>query len=650
MNLHEQETLTLLLENIPTGMSNGVAVFKAAHVDMFVQNLQKSIDNKDSAQLMQKRGLCVDKVVDVIEFAESSYYFNQKDSIRPVIKEALWKLFHTEGDPYVEAVLTGAIGIGKNYMADIAMAYMLYKLSCFHNPQVEFGLAPGSSIIFIQQSKTVALAKKVVFEQFTERLKRAPYFKEHFPYDAGIKSELRFPKNVYLLPVGGSESAAIGMNVYGGLIDEMNFMARVTDSEVTKFTGEYEYDQAERAYLSLIRRMKSRFLQHGKIAGKLMLISSVAYPGDFTDRKADEAKKNKSIFVMKHSQWEALPASFFTGPKFRIEVGNDLKQSSILKEGEVPRDPEDVVEVPIEYKEEFERDIDGALRDLGGIATGTRKPFIPYREMIQKAQEDFMLQTAGIQLFNVPTCVIQEVVDADTPEWERIVNMAYIEECLLDKTVTMATHVDVALSEDAAGLAIGHISGYKTLPSTRYWSTTQKAFVEVTDIKMPIYTIDGVLQIKAPVGGEIDLELIKDLVLFLRQHLQIKWGTMDSYQSAMMIQAFRKVKIRSGVLSVDTSMAPYTEVKLALKDERLLMPKHEVAAKELREVERVKDKVDHPTKGSKDCADAIAGVVFMLQQKEMRGGSATRRKQHVDAEKAPDVRKVRVSGTRKRLR
>ncbi len=57
------------------------------------------------------------------------------------------------------------------------------------------------------------------------------------------------------------------------------------------------------------------------------------------------------------------------------------------------------------------------------------------------------------------------------------------------------------------------------------------------------------------------------------------------------------MKIKSGVLSVDTSIEPYTEVKLSIKDERIYLPMFEYLAKELRELERdnEKDKIDHPS-------------------------------------------------------
>ena len=167
------------------------------------------------------------------------------------------------------------------------MAYQLYLLSVYWNPQAEFGLAPGSNIVFIMQSMKLQLAQKVVFEQFGQRLHLSPYFKQHFPPDASLKTEMRFPANIMVIPVGGQDTGALGMNVFGGVIDEMNFMARTKDSTAVRYTHEEEFDQAERLYTALIRRMKSRFLQMGKLPGKLMLVSSVNYPGDFTDRKID---------------------------------------------------------------------------------------------------------------------------------------------------------------------------------------------------------------------------------------------------------------------------------------------------------------------------------------------------------------------------
>jgi len=548
---------------------------------------------------------------------------------------------------------TGGIGIGKNYMADLAIGYMVYRLSCFHNPQAEYDLAPGSNIVFVMQSMKVQLAQKVVFEQFGARLSASPYFRKFFPYDAMLKTEMRFPNQILVLPVGGQDTAAIGMNVFGGLIDEMNFMARTMGSKHVQYTHEAEFDQAERLYTTLIRRMKSRFMQLGKLPGKLLLISSVNYPGDFTDRKIEEAKKDKTIFVMKLAQWESIPASKYCGDKFLVEVGNEVKMSRIITSREDAIDEQDVIEVPVEYRPDFERDVVAALRDLAGISTGSAHPFIPFRHLIQKAQDDFAAMTGGSQLFTMESCVLSRVVgDPYSPEWENIVAEEYLEEFVMGRDQVFAAHLDVGITQDAAGLALGRIVGYKLLPAAKLWDERVGAFVEVRDLRAPVYQIDGLLQIMPPPGGEVDLELVRDLLLYLHSRLNLGWVSMDTYQSAMMIQGLRRLRVRAGVLSVDQTMGPYAELKQSIKDGRIMLPPHSIAARELREVEKTKrEKIDHPQGGSKDCSDGLAGVVYILGRKEARyGRPGVRRKPGLAGGVDEDaVRHVRISSGRRRL-
>ena len=806
LDIKQGKMFDLITRSIPVSMVDGTPIIGLKDLQGFLSNMIDAVDNDSSVYLGVQRGLRVPYVAPIDEFVQSPMYMNQGSSIWEKTMSELRRLYHPSSN-FVEVVLTGAIGIGKNYFSEMVMAYELYKLSCFYNPQVEFGLAAGSSIVFILQSKTSTLARKVMFNQFMEKIRLSPYFQEHFMFDEGVKSELRFPNNIYVLPIGGSDTGALGMNVFGGCfpagheyllsngelakiedinkvqgkcltysgkkiktstndvqavatghkrlvrlhfsngsclvctpdqrikniyggwvradesydrhftsfstqdlwlagrlsdnayykcllnqrgnlpdyctdlrpreimctkidnlgivvpvydvqlvedthtffsldetkssflltkncIDEMNFMARVQNSVLTTNTDEDVYDQAERLYRVIIRRIKSRFMQKGRVPGKLLLVSSVNYPGDFTDRKIEEAAKEiregktPTIFVMKHSQWEALPADKFSGKRFLIEVGNEMKQSRIIDDKADAIDDDDVIEVPVEYRTEFERDIEKALRDLAGIATGTKSPFIPQRELIVKAQQVHATTYGDKSLFTVQSCALSRMLDPNSPDWELLVNQEYLEDAVLDPSHVFSAHIDVGLTNDAAGLAVGHISGYKLLPSIKVYNERTSAFVEVKDVRAPIYTIDGVLQIVSPPNGEVDLEMIRDLIFYLRSIFFLKWVTMDSYQSAMLIQAFKKVGIKSGILSVDTNTAPYTEVKQALKDERLLFPPHAVTAKELRELERdpEKNKIDHPSSGSKDCSDAIAGTIFVLQRKEVKYGRRSTRR------------------------
>jgi hypothetical protein len=229
------------------------------------------------------------ELVDIETFVCSPEYMGQKDFIRPAILSELKRLLEPDPSRYHEVVLGGGIGIGKNYFADMALAYLVYDLSSFYSPQLEFGLAPGSSIVLMMQSASIKLAKSVLFNQFKARISLCPYFIKNFPFDKKVRTELRFPNDIIITPLSSTDTAALGLNIWGGVIDELSFMPTIIGSKKGGKEGS-TYDQAETLYNTVIRRMESRFMILGKIPGKLFLIGSANYPGNFIDRKIQDTE------------------------------------------------------------------------------------------------------------------------------------------------------------------------------------------------------------------------------------------------------------------------------------------------------------------------------------------------------------------------
>jgi hypothetical protein len=132
---------------------------------------------------------------------------------------------------------------------------------------------------------------------------------------------------------------------------------------------------------------------------------------------------------------------------------------------------------------------------------------------------------------------------------------------------------------------------------------------------LPQIIFDFVLEVRPPKNGEINFEMIRTLLYKLRYtELPIYWVTMDSYQSKDMEQLLRQKGFKTGQQSMDRTTKPYDLLKTALQDGRLLIPTHDKAMKELVRLERdpMTGKIDHPAGGSKDLADAIAGVAHGL--------------------------------------
>ena len=523
-------------------------------------------------------------------FLESDYYLGLAGQIYPAIKEDIRAINSGE---YTEAVLTGGIGVAKTTIALWTSAYQLYLLSLIPSPQLRYGLDKSSEILMIFQSLNKDLARELDYTRFRALIEGSDYFQEVFPFDKELESSLKFKNRIIVKPVSGSDTAAIGQNVIGGVIDELNFMSVVENSKRSVDGG--SYDQAVTLYNSIARRRKSRFMERGKMPGVLCLVSSKRYPGQFTDLKVAEARKElaetgkTTTYIYDKRVWDIKPAHTFTGVWFKVFVGDLTHKPRVLDDDEdlTGLDPELIVEVPIEYKSEFETDIVNALRDIAGVATLATVPYITNLEALSSAFEpdrpsifttdvgDFVARPIGIN---------KKVVQAADPEFPRF------------------AHVDLGLTSDHAGVVIGHVPEFVELDQ------------DGDTIWMPKVVIDGTLRVAPPQNGEINFEKIRKLFYVLKNiGFPLRWITFDSYQSVDSMQILRSKGFFTGTQSMDTSTAPYDVTKTAILEGRLHIPEDKHLQMELARLERtLKGKVDHPPNFSKDVADALAGVVYGL--------------------------------------
>ncbi|SEP45310.1 hypothetical protein SAMN02990966_06488 [Rhodospirillales bacterium URHD0017] len=493
---------------------------------------------------------------------------------------------------YVEAVLTGAIGTGKTTIALFTTAYQLYVLSCLKDPHQFFNLEPSSEIVFAFQSLNKMLAKSTDYERFRAMLTRSPYFCQYFPFSKNITSEMVFPRRIVVRPLSGDVNAAIGSNIFGAILDEINFMAVVEQSK-NAVDGRV-FDQATEMYNSIVRRRKSRFMAAGgRLPGMLCLVSSKRYPGEFTDRKQLEAREEiartgrTGIFVYDRTLWQIKPKGTYGDKHFRLFLGDKTRKPCILGEGvEVARDDAELVmEVPEEFRSEFARDILSAIRDIAGNATFALHPFIVNTKAVSQAfgQCRSVLTMDSTDFISRPSIYTKRILRPEEPRW---------------------AHVDLGLTGDSAGVAIGWVEGFMEV--SRSDNTVEW---------MPQINFDLILEVKPPRNGEIEFENIRKLFYKLReQGMNLKWISFDSYQSADSMQILRQEGFIVGPRSMDKETLPYDVMKTAFYDGRVRAPSHEKALSEIVRLERdpQSGRIDHPPNFSKDCADAVAGVIYGL--------------------------------------
>jgi len=116
-------------------------------------------------------------------------------------------------------------------------------------------------------------------------------------------------------------------------------------------------------------------------------------------------------------------------------------------------------------------------------------------------------------------------------------------------------------------------------------------------------------------GDEIMFDDIRKMFLKLKEvGLNLKWISYDSYQSTDSIQLLRQKGFMTGVRSIDKTPEAYDVMKTAFYDGRIEAPQHDKALEEIVRLERDPKTglIDHAPRFSKDCADAMAGVVHGL--------------------------------------
>ena len=522
--------------------------------------------------------------VSVREFVESPRFLDMEGVVYPKIMPHLENI---NSGNYEEVVLTGGIGSGKTTIAITTTAYGVYQLSLYADPHAQFGLDPASEILFVFQSVNQDVAR-MEYKRFRERMEMSSYFSKEFPFDRKVEGQLIFPNRIIVKPLVGKEIGAIGQNVFGGLLDEVNFMQRVEKSKQDADGG--EHDQASVLYNSLARRRESRFMRGGKLPGVLCLASSKRYPGQFTDMKEEEAEAElketgkSRIYIYDKRVWEVKPEGDFLGDKFSIFVGDSSRNPRFLEKGDsiAKEDRHLVMQIPVEFKPQFTRDITKSLRDIAGVSTRALNPYFIETDPVisafgrRKSLFDRESVTFPIQKLKI----LKNRLDGT--EWLRW------------------AHIDLGLTSDSAGLTIAHAQEFKESASG--------------DI-MPVIAVDAMLEVRPPPNGEISFAKLRYILITLRDAgLPIRWVSFDSFQSADSMQLLRARNFTVDKVSSDRDNRAYDYLKAAFADGRVLAPRHDKCVRELLSLERdeKKGRIDHPMTGSKDCADSLACATLGL--------------------------------------
>ena len=211
-----------------------------------------------------------------------------------MLKDIFPNSFDTE---YNTLILSGAIGLGKSFIAVICMLYLLYRMLCLKDPYLYYGLQPIDKITFSLMNITMDAAKGVAWSKIQELLQSSPWFMEKGTLSKSLTNpEWQPPKDIELI-YGSQSRHVIGRAVFCSFEDEISF---IPNQDINK-----QKEKAKSLISSIDARMQSRFMKGEKLPTLHILASSKRTEQSFLESYIEMKKKNnsKTTRIIDEPQW-----------------------------------------------------------------------------------------------------------------------------------------------------------------------------------------------------------------------------------------------------------------------------------------------------------------------------------------------------------
>ena len=454
-------------------------------------------------------------------------------------------------------------GSGKDYVSTIAASYISYLLLCLKDPGSYYGKPPGDSIDILNVAVNAVQANNVFFKGFRTRVEKCPWFQGKYIAKAG---SIEFDKNITVHSGHSEREAWEGYNVMVVVLDEISGFALESTS------GHDQAKTAQSIYDMYRASVSSRFPDFGK----LILLSFPRFKNDFIQQKYEEVIASKDTIIKNHSFIlnpdlpEDLPEN-----RFNIEWEEDhivaykIPNVFALKRPTWEVNPTRTIE---DFKIEFYRNAPDALARFACMPPEMVDAFFKSREKIEIA-------------FNNPNMAVDDAgrfADWFSP--------------LPDKEYFL--HIDLAQKHDHCAVALAHVDRWVNLKIGNEYAQTA-----------PVVTVDAIRYWTPTADKSVDFADVKDYILSLKQRgFNIKLATFDRWNSHEMMQQLKMYGINTELLSV--AKKHYEDMALIISEERVKGPNIKLLIDELLQLRIIRDRVDHPRKGSKDLSDSVCGAIY----------------------------------------
>ncbi len=500
--------------------------------------------------------------------SELQYLLIEKSS--QIYKETtLIKLFGEErGKEIAKQTATEVIaqlgkGSGKDYCSTIAVAYIVYLLLCLKDPATYYGKPPGDAIDIINIAINSQQANNVFFKGFKTRIDKSPWFAGKYEAKA---SEMKFDKAITVHSGHSEREAWEGYNVIVVILDEISGFA------IENTTGHDQAKTADAIYEMYRASVDSRFPDFGKV----ILLSFPRFKNDPIQKFYESVIAEKEIIIRSEilKMDEDLPDGT-EGNEVTVEWEEDHIKSYLipkvfaLKRPTWEVNPTRSIE---DFKTAFYKNSLDALGRFACMPPEMIDAFFKSREKVEKA-------------FNNTGIAVDKFGRLE--EWfQPDIEKKYF------------IHVDLAQKHDHCAVAMAHVNKWVNVKVTDNYSQLA-----------PIVEVDAVRYWTPTADKSVDFTEVKDYILLLKTRgFNISVCTFDRWNSHDMMQQLKQYGINTEILSV--AKKHYDDMAMVVLEERLSGPHIPLLIDELLQLKIMRDKVDHPRKGSKDLADAVCGSIF----------------------------------------
>ena len=538
------------------------------------------------------------------EFLTQEYIGETAQVIYPAWRKDLYEVFAPDSI-IRQWALTGAIGTGKSSIAIIAQLYNTFRINCLRRPQMSMGADPTKPMNLQLFTTTKGKARSTLYDRVKIFLTVCQYyiqvpsqadfkdfehesFEHMIPWTEEMDESgpfIVFPNNVRIR-YGSQARHALGEDVFGGLLDEIEFREGLVHGGI-----EETFD----LYYEILERIRSRFL--GARFTLMCLMSSIKNTRGVMAKWIDEGKHRKDTKVSQYAIWDTkFPDAVQEDGYFYTMRGTMRHPSRVMNEVEQekidagilsPSAACEFVKVPNRYRDDFLGNTERSLMNLAGrISLGAETPFDDLSEV-----EDFDL---------CPVIDIVAPLQGTKPLREQLPKEHFVmtgEGWRLRRYPGALRHSHLDLGDTGeGGITILH----KEVGLNPDGKTGRI-----------IYVVDFCIRLVSP--NRISLDHVRDFMFDLRDYYGISFATItaDQYQSTQMLQKFEAVNFasfRNGRLSVDTNRQQYDTLSSTIAQDNLKIGRLGILKKQLESIYFENNKPR--STGRKDVADSLVGAIF----------------------------------------